>query len=54
MIGIGSAIVKGIEVSLDIPEGECYYCNGSGKIGKSEEQETCPRCGGSGLARSDD
>ena len=31
MIGIGGAILKGFDKSLDEPEEQCYYCSGSGK-----------------------
>ncbi|MBD3407163.1 MAG: hypothetical protein GF411_13675 [Candidatus Lokiarchaeota archaeon] len=54
MIGIGGAIAKGFDRSLDVPETDCYYCNGSGKIQGPEGSESCPRCGGTGLARPDD
>ncbi len=50
LIGIGVAFAKGVDKTLDPPREECYYCNGSGKV----EGETCPRCGGTGLARPDD
>ncbi|MGY5876309.1 MAG: hypothetical protein RTU30_11235 [Candidatus Thorarchaeota archaeon] len=56
MIGIGSAIIKGFDRSLDGVPDECYYCKGTGKIDEDEgdDSATCPRCGGSGLARADD
>lgn len=50
LIGVGAAFAKGVDSSLDIPSDECYYCKGSGK----KDDEVCPRCGGSGLARPDD
>lgn len=49
-IAVGFAYAKGVEHSLDIPSDDCYYCKGTGKV----DNETCPRCGGSGLARADD
>lgn len=49
-IAVGFAYAKGVERSLDIPSDDCYYCKGTGKI----NSETCPRCGGTGLARTDD
>ncbi|MFX1560967.1 MAG: hypothetical protein ACFFBL_10305 [Promethearchaeota archaeon] len=54
LIGVGAAFARGVESSLDIPSDDCYYCKGTGKIRSGEEFETCPRCGGSGLARPDD
>jgi hypothetical protein len=51
MIGIGSAILKGFDRSLDEPQTKCYYCTGSGTL---SDGTTCPRCGGTGLGRSDD
>lgn len=54
LIGTGGAIAKGFDKSLDVPESDCYYCNGTGKIKGAEGMETCPRCGGTGLARPDD
>ncbi|TFG31571.1 30S ribosomal protein S27ae [Candidatus Thorarchaeota archaeon] len=33
-----------------MPHDDCYYCEGDGMI----DSETCPRCGGTGLARNDD
>ena len=54
MIGVGAAFARGVDSSLDVPSDDCYYCKGTGKIKSGEEFETCPRCGGSGLARPDD
>jgi membrane protein implicated in regulation of membrane protease activity len=54
LIGIGAAFARGVDSSLDVPSDECYYCQGTGKIKSGEEFDTCPRCGGSGLARPDD
>jgi hypothetical protein len=54
IIGVGAAFARGVDSSLDIPSDDCYYCKGTGKIKIGEEFETCPRCGGSGLARPDD
>ncbi len=54
LIGIGAAFAKRADKSLDIPKDECYYCKGIGKIKSGDEFETCPRCGGTGLARPDD
>lgn len=51
MIGIGSAILKGFDRSLDEPQAKCYYCNGSGTL---SDGTTCPRCGGTGVGRSGD
>ncbi len=53
-IGIGTAIAKEIDASIEMPSDDCYYCKGTGKVGTDEEIETCPRCGGTGLARQDD
>lgn len=50
LIGIGVAFTKEVDKSLDAPREDCYYCSGSGKV----EGDTCPRCGGTGLARPDD
>lgn len=49
-IAVGFAYAKGVDKSLDVPSDDCYYCKGTGMI----NGETCPRCGGTGLARSDD
>ena len=56
LIALGSALIKGIDVSLETPSGDCYYCKGTGMIKglEGEGAETCPRCGGTGLARADD
>ncbi|UCE11845.1 MAG: hypothetical protein JSW61_07905 [Candidatus Thorarchaeota archaeon] len=54
LIGLGSAVAKGFDKSLDVPSADCYYCGGSGRIKGIEGTETCPRCGGTGLARPDD
>lgn len=54
LIGMGTALAKEIDASIEIPRDDCYYCGGTGKIGSGEEAETCPRCGGTGLARQDD
>ena len=51
MIGIGGAILKGFDKSLDEPTESCYYCNGTGT---DADGATCARCGGTGLARPDD
>jgi hypothetical protein len=50
MIAMGIAISKEMENSLGVDREECYYCNGSGKV----NQETCPRCGGTGIAPPED
>jgi hypothetical protein len=54
LIGMGTALAKDIDASIEIPRDDCYYCRGTGKIGSDDEVETCPRCGGTGLARHDD
>ncbi|MHA1964279.1 MAG: hypothetical protein ACW97G_06795 [Candidatus Thorarchaeota archaeon] len=54
LVGVGAAFSRNAESSLDIPSDDCYYCQGAGKIKSGEEFDTCPRCGGSGLARPDD
>lgn len=54
LVGIGGAMAKGIDSTLDAPIGECYFCKGSGKIPGVKGPETCPRCGGTGRARTDD
>ncbi len=56
LIAVGSALVKDIDASLEISSRDCYYCNGNGVIKgvEGEGSETCPRCGGTGLARADD
>ncbi|MDH4214876.1 MAG: hypothetical protein OEV85_13240 [Candidatus Thorarchaeota archaeon] len=46
MIAIGVAIAKGADSSLEPRKEDCYYCQGSGKVNR----ETCPRCGGTGIA----
>ena len=50
LIAIGFAYAKGVDSSIDIPKAECYHCNGTGKV----DDDTCPRCGGTGLARADE
>jgi len=50
LIAIGFAYAKGVDSSIDYPSDDCYHCKGSGKV----NTETCPRCGGTGIARSDD
>ncbi|MGY5873107.1 MAG: hypothetical protein RTV72_12730 [Candidatus Thorarchaeota archaeon] len=50
LIAIGFAYAKGVDSSLDIPSSDCYYCKGTGKV----DTETCPRCGGTGIAREGD
>ena len=54
LIGLGSALAKGFDRSIDVQTDLCYYCEGTGKIQGVEGSETCPRCGGTGLARPDD
>ena len=56
MIAIGSALIKDFDRSLDDVPDACYYCKGTGKIAGEEgdDDATCPRCSGSGLARTDD
>ncbi len=53
-VGLGSAIAKGFDKSIETPTEPCYYCNGTGKITIEGVEGVCPRCGGSGLAREDD
>jgi hypothetical protein len=54
LIGVGAAFARGADRSLDVPSDDCYYCKGTGKIRSGAIIDTCPRCGGSGLARPDD
>ncbi|MHA1961456.1 MAG: hypothetical protein ACW99U_14635 [Candidatus Thorarchaeota archaeon] len=54
LIGLGSAVAKGFDKSLDVPSDDCYYCEGTGRTKGADGTETCPRCGGTGLARPDD
>jgi len=54
LIGLGTALAKGIDSTIEAPKDECYYCSGTGRIQAGEETEICPRCGGTGLARPDD
>ncbi|MFX0055500.1 MAG: hypothetical protein ACFFAX_00085 [Promethearchaeota archaeon] len=54
LIGMGTALAKEIDASIEMPRDDCYYCRGKGKIGSEDEEEICPRCGGTGLARRDD
>lgn len=49
-IAIGFAYAKGVDSSIDYPSDDCYHCKGTGKV----NTETCPRCGGTGIAREDD
>ncbi len=50
LIAIGFAYAKGVDSSIDYPTDDCYHCKGSGKV----NTDTCPRCGGTGIAREDD
>ena len=54
LIGLGSAMALGFDRSLDVTPQTCYYCNGNGEIAGIDGEETCPRCGGTGLAREND
>lgn len=54
LVGVGAAFARGAERSLDVPKDDCYYCKGTGRIKSGTEYSTCPRCGGTGLARPDD
>ena len=54
LIGIGTAFARGADSSLEVPSDDCYYCQGTGMIKSGDENTTCPRCGGTGLARPDD
>ncbi|MHA2140736.1 MAG: hypothetical protein ACXADC_02140 [Candidatus Thorarchaeota archaeon] len=53
-IGMGTALAKEIDASIELPSDDCYYCRGTGKIGSGDKEETCPRCGGTGISRQDD
>ncbi len=54
LIGVGTAFIKGVDGSMDLPSDDCYYCKGTGMIAGIDGNETCPRCAGTGLARADD
>ncbi|RDE14412.1 MAG: hypothetical protein C4K47_04480 [Candidatus Thorarchaeota archaeon] len=54
LVGVGGAMAKGIDRSLDTSAIECYFCKGTGKVPGVKGPETCPRCGGTGKGRSDD
>ena len=54
LVGVGAAFARNAEKSLEVPSDDCYYCKGTGKVKSGEEFGTCPRCGGTGLARPDD
>ena len=54
LIGVGGALVKGFDSSFEVPKDDCYYCSGNGKVKTEDGFDTCPRCGGTGLARPDD
>lgn len=54
IIGVGSAVAKGFDKNLDEVSIQCYFCKGSGRIDGINGKEVCPRCGGSGVGRSDD
>ncbi len=49
LIAIGFAYARGVDSFIDYTSDDCFYCKGSGKI----DTETCPRCGGTGIARAD-
>ncbi len=53
MIGIGGAMIKDFDKSLDQPAEECYYCKGTGTIDGPDGSKTCARCGGTGVFSSD-
>ena len=53
MIGIGSAMLKDLDKSLDQPAEECYYCKGTGKTDAPDGSVTCARCGGTGIFSPD-
>ena len=55
LIAVGGAMLKEIDASLETPSDDCYYCKGTGMITDSGGSKgTCPRCGGTGIARADD
>lgn len=54
LIGLSGALIKGFDSSFEIPKDDCYYCSGNGKVKTGDGFSTCPRCGGTGLARPDD
>lgn len=54
LTGVGSALVKGNDGSIEMSSEECYYCKGTGMIDRGIDRELCPRCGGTGLAREND
>jgi hypothetical protein len=54
LIGIGGALMKGFDRSLDSEKDECYYCKGNGRVREAGEEIVCPRCGGTGVAPDDD
>ena len=53
MIGIGGAVLKDFDKSLDLPPEECYYCNGTGSTDGTDGSVTCARCGGTGIFSAD-
>ncbi|MHA2071995.1 MAG: hypothetical protein ACXAEE_06230 [Candidatus Thorarchaeota archaeon] len=54
LIGMGTALAKEIDASIELPSDDCYYCKGKGKTGSGDDVEICPRCGGTGKSRQDD
>ncbi len=51
MIGVGGALAKGFDKSIEIPSEECYFCGGTGMVDAPDGgRKHCPRCGGTGIA----
>ncbi len=50
LLGIGGAMIKGFDRSLDPEREACYYCKGTGRVEEAGEENVCPRCGGTGIA----
>ncbi len=49
-IGVGSAMAKGFDRSIEIPSDVCYFCEGTGMVDTPEGKKPCPRCGGTGIS----
>ena len=47
LIGVGGAMIIGLDKELDHPDEECYYCDGTGKA--KDGDGVCSRCGGTGV-----
>ncbi len=50
LIGVGTALAKGFDRTIETPAEDCYFCGGTGIVDSPEGKRPCPRCGGTGIA----